>query len=203
MPRIAPVHALRKRARIAQAAARLIAEHGLTDWTAAKRKACRELGLSDHEGLPGNDEVEQELRTYNSLYQAAAQGASLRAQRADALAWMKRLIRWRPVLTGAVAAGFATVHSEITLELEAEDLKAVEMTLANEGIDYSVVPPSNDLLRAPQLRVEGVVAGLRLVVVSPLQRRHRSRRDGDYRLTVEELDALIAADDPAAASVSP
>ena len=37
--------ALRNRSRIAQTAARLIAEHGLTDWNAAKRKACRELGL--------------------------------------------------------------------------------------------------------------------------------------------------------------
>ena len=36
---------LRSRALIAQAAARLIAEHGFSDWSAAKRKACRELGL--------------------------------------------------------------------------------------------------------------------------------------------------------------
>jgi hypothetical protein len=31
----------RDRIRIAQAAARLIVEHGLTDWTLAKRKAAR------------------------------------------------------------------------------------------------------------------------------------------------------------------
>ncbi len=59
---------LRQRTRIAQTAARLIAEHGLTDWSAAKRKACRELGLADNEALPGNEEVEEALRNYNSLF---------------------------------------------------------------------------------------------------------------------------------------
>ena len=63
----------RQRARIAQTAARLIAEHGLTDWSAAKRKACREFGLADNESLPGNEEVEQALRDYNSLFRADAQ----------------------------------------------------------------------------------------------------------------------------------
>ena len=37
--------AAQDRARIAQAAARFIAEHGVTDWTQAKRKAARLLGL--------------------------------------------------------------------------------------------------------------------------------------------------------------
>ena len=45
----------RTRVRIAQATARLIAEHGLTDWAAAKRKACRELGLPERATLPAND----------------------------------------------------------------------------------------------------------------------------------------------------
>ena len=45
---------------------RLIAEHGLSDWKVAKRKACRELGLPDHESLPGNEEVEQALRERNA-----------------------------------------------------------------------------------------------------------------------------------------
>ena len=40
----------RDRLRIAQAAARLIAEHGLTDWTLAKRKAVRQLLLPDASG---------------------------------------------------------------------------------------------------------------------------------------------------------
>ena len=45
------------RVRIAQAAARLIVEHGITDWTLAKRKAARQLMLPEREALPGDDEV--------------------------------------------------------------------------------------------------------------------------------------------------
>jgi phage tail protein X len=43
------------RARIADVAARLIAEHGIADWSLAKRKALRQLMLPDRTALPGDD----------------------------------------------------------------------------------------------------------------------------------------------------
>jgi hypothetical protein len=197
--------ALRNRTRIAQAAARLIAEHGLTDWSAAKRKACRELGLPSHEPMPGNDEVEQALHDYNSLFHAATQPVSLRAQRRDALHWMERLSRWDPVLTGAVAAGWATEHSEVRLELEAEDAKAVELALINEGVEYSHLPgPAPEA--APQLRIESPTATLRLIVLSPQQRRNRPRRErsgAEDRLTLAQLRALLEADGATGAATPP
>ena len=140
MDRSDSTRAQRNRSRIAQTAARLIAEHGLTDWNAAKRKACRELGLPDREALPDNEEVEQALRDYNSLFQYAEQPARLRLQRLEALRWMERLSQWNPVLTGAVAAGWATEHSEVRLELEAEDAKSVELSLLNAGVEYACAP---------------------------------------------------------------
>ena len=199
MPRPDSPRTLRNRALIAQAAARLIAEHGLTDWRMAKRKACRELGLPDHEALPGNEEIEQALRDYNSLFHGATQPATLRAQRADALQWMERLSRWGPVLTGAVAAGWATEHSEVRLELEAEDAKAVELALINAGVVYAQVSeaPGGEA-RAPQLRIDARATVVRLVIMSPQQRRNRPRRErsgGDERLTLSQLRALLAADD--------
>jgi hypothetical protein len=198
MPRPASPRAQRNRVRIAQAAARLIAEHGLNDWQAAKRKACRHLGLPDHEALPGNEEVEQALRDYNTLFQGTAQVASLRAQRLDALGWMERLAQWKPMLTGAVAAGWATEHSEVRLELEAEDAKSVELSLINAGIDYASVPAPRGLI-APQLRVESPRWSVRLVILSPQQRRNRPRRDRDAsaeeRLNPSQLRALLAAEE--------
>jgi hypothetical protein len=199
MPRTDSPRALRNRARIAQAAARLIAEHGLNDWQVAKRKACRHLGLPDHEALPGNEEVEQALRDYNTLFQGTAQVASLRAQRMDALGWMERLLQWKPLLTGAVAAGWATEHSEVRLELEAEDAKSVELSLINAGIAYASVPAPRGDGQAPQLRVESPQATIRLVILSPQQRRNRPRRErgasAEDRLTPSQLRALLAADD--------
>jgi hypothetical protein len=188
---------LRNRVRIAQAAARLIAEHGLNDWRLAKRKACRELGLPDHEALPGNEEVEEALRNYNTLFHGTAQEASLRVQRLDALRWMERLAQWKPLLTGAVAAGWATEHSEVRLELEAEDAKSVELSLINAGVRYAAVAAPGREPQPPQLRLESPQATVRLVILSPQQRRNRPRRDlaalPEERLTLAQLRALLAS----------
>lgn len=180
----------RQRTRIAQNAARLIAEHGLSDWSAAKRKACRELGLADNEPLPGNEEVEKALRDYNSLFRRDAQAASLREQRRVALRWMDQLSAWSPVLTGGVAAGWATAHSEVRLELEAEDPKGVELSLINAGVDYAAAPGGAQ----GELVAGRGSAAVRLHIVTPLQRRNRTRRDDDVRLDATELRALLAAD---------
>ena len=192
MARVESPRGQRNRARIAQTAARLIAEHGLTDWSAAKRKACRELGFPDNEPLPSNEEIEQALRDYNSLFRADAQAVSLRQQRQTAMAWMERLAAWRPVLIGGVAAGWATAHSAVHLELEAEDPKAVELGLINAGIDYE---PSGTGQKLPTQLVAGRGdSAVRLQIVSPLQRRNRPRRDEDARLTHNELRVLLDAD---------
>ncbi|HEY2864861.1 MAG TPA: hypothetical protein VGK37_14675 [Casimicrobiaceae bacterium] len=182
---------LRNRTRIAQVAARLIAEHGLSDWAVAKRKACRELGLSEREPLPANEEIEQALRDYNSLFQPEVQAASLRAQRLIALEWMERLAPWRPLLVGGVAAGWATAHSDIRLELEAEDPKAVELGFINAGIEYSAAqapgtPPGTRLHAGRGARA------IRLDIVSPQQRRHRPRRNEEERLSLADLRSLMA-----------
>ena len=199
MARADSPRAHRTRARIAQAAARLIAEHGLNDWQAAKRKACRHLGLPEHHGLPDNEEVEQALRDYNSLFQGETQARSLRAQRVEALEWMERLSPWSPRLTGAVAAGWATEHSEVRLELEAEDTKAVELALINAGVAYTWMPARRGIDEPPQLRLESPQATLRIVILSPQQRRNRPRRERDAaseeRLTALQLRALLTESD--------
>jgi hypothetical protein len=178
--------------RIAQAAARLIAEHGLSDWAAAKRKACRELGLSDREALPANEEIEQALRDYNSLFRPQAQAASLRAQRMIALEWMERLSPWRPLLVGGVAAGWATAHSDVRLELEAEDPKAVELGLINGGIEYTAAAPASGTVPGARLNAGRGAVAVRLDIVSPQQRRNRSRRNDEERLSLADLKSLLA-----------
>jgi hypothetical protein len=199
---IASSQASRNRIRIAQAAARLIAEHGLTDWAAAKRKACRELGLSDREPLPANEEIEQALRDYNSLFQPQAQAASLRAQRMIALEWMERLSPWRPLLVGGVAAGWATAHSDVRLELEAEDPKAVELGLINAGIEYTAAAPAGGTAPGARLNAGRGAAAVRLDIVSPQQRRNRPRRDDEDRLSLSDLKSLLAGAASAADAAS-
>ena len=95
-----------ERATIAQAAARLIAEHGITDWSLAKRKAARQLDLPERAALPGDDEIQSALHDYHALFGGEAHADSLRAQREEALLWMNRLGAYRPLLVGAVAEGW-------------------------------------------------------------------------------------------------
>lgn len=179
----------RTRARIAQATARLIAEHGLTDWAAAKRKACRELGLPDRSTLPGNDEVEQALHDYNTLFRQGSQPLSLRAQREAAMKWMDELSRWHPILVGGAAAGWATEHSDVHLELEAEDPKEVELALINSGVEYAAAA-AGDASSRVDLRVDDGQCGIRLSILTSAQRRNRPRRD-DVRLSSTELRSLL------------
>jgi hypothetical protein len=124
------------RARIAAAAARIMAEDGVDDFALAKRKAARQLGAPDTEALPANDEVEAALHTYRSLYQAEAHADRLRELRSVALAAMQRLQRFRPYLTGPVLAGTAGPYAEIDLQLFPESAKEVEILLLEENLPF-------------------------------------------------------------------
>ena len=84
------------RASIANAAARLMAEDGITDFHLAKKKAARQLGLPDHVAFPDNAEVEAELRAYRSLYQGAEHAELLRAMRQSALELLQLLAPFNP-----------------------------------------------------------------------------------------------------------
>src|SRR5690348_978672 len=125
------------RARIAAAAARVMAEDGIDDFALAKRKAARRLGAPDTEALPTNDEVEAELRAYRALYQADEHGKILAELRAVALDAMRALERFHPYLTGPVLNGVAGAYSEIDLQLFPDSAKDVELFLLERNIAFS------------------------------------------------------------------
>lgn len=124
------------RARIAAAAARIMAEDGIDDFGLAKRKAARQLGVVDSRALPGNDEVEDELRAYRSIYQAGEQDARSAELLGVALDAMRALQQFKPYLTGAVLKGIAGPYSPIDLQLFPESAKEVEIFFADRGVDY-------------------------------------------------------------------
>jgi hypothetical protein len=125
------------RARIAAAAARIMAEDGIDDFALAKRKAARQLGASPSEALPANDEVESELRAYRALYQADEHPERIAELRRIALDAMRALERFSPYLTGPVLNGTAGPYAEIDLQLFPESAKDVEIFLIDRGIAYS------------------------------------------------------------------
>lgn len=125
------------RARIAAAAARIMAENGIDDFALAKRKAARTLGAPDSEALPGNDEIEAELRDYLALYQAEEHPERVAELRRLALDAMRLLERFHPYLTGPVLAGIAGPYAEIDLQLFPESTKEVELFLLERDIAYA------------------------------------------------------------------
>jgi hypothetical protein len=124
------------RTRIAAVAARIMAEDGIEDFAMAKRKAARQLGAGDTQSLPNNDEVETELRVYQSLYQGEEQRERLRYLRSQALAAMEQLADFNPYLTGPVLKGTAGRYADIDLQVFADSGKELEIFLLNRNIPY-------------------------------------------------------------------
>ncbi|MEP7303327.1 MAG: hypothetical protein ABI699_17575 [Caldimonas sp.] len=125
-------------AEIAAAAARLVVEEGM-EYGAAKRRAARTLSAGSRlVGLPGNDQIEDEVRAYIELFHADSQPAELAVLRALAAEWMERLAAFRPYLTGAVWRGTATRLSDIHIELYCDDSKSAELALIDMRVDYDV-----------------------------------------------------------------
>lgn len=124
------------RARIAAAAARIMAEDGIEDFALAKRKASRQLGAENTQSLPRNEEIETELRAYQSLYQGEEQRERIQYLRQRALEAMQLLAQFRPYLSGSVLKGTAGRYSDIDLQVFTDDVKALELFLLNRNIAY-------------------------------------------------------------------
>ena len=124
---------------IAASAARLVVEEGM-EYGPAKRRAARLLGrhVSRSAALPGNEAVEDEVRSYLALFCAETQPAELAALRAVASRWMGRLAEFRPHLAGAVWRGTATRLNAVQIELYCDDSKATEIALLDRRVPYEV-----------------------------------------------------------------
>ena len=141
MPRrkLAPSASSHLRRAIACAAARLMAEEGISDYGAAKRKAARSLGASEGEALPTNEEIETELRAWQSLYQEDEQRERVHDLRTTALEVMQLLAEFHPYLTGGALDGTAGRYSAVEIDLYADCSKDVEIALLSHGISYDTM----------------------------------------------------------------
>lgn len=163
------------RARIAAAAARIMAVDGIDDFALAKRKAARSLGAADTEALPANDEIEAELHAYRALYQAEEHPERITGLRRIALEAMRALERFNPYLTGPVLTGIAGPYAEIDLQLFPESTKEVELFLLERNIAYAAADGrryAGDRARAVSvLSLDWRGAPLRLSVFDPRDER--------------------------------
>src|SRR5260221_5232804 len=190
------------RARIAAAAARIMAEDGIDDFALAKRKAARQLGAVDTEALPRNDEVEAELRAYRALYQAGEHPELIEELRRLALEVMQALEQFNPYLTGPVLKGIAGPYAEIDLQLFPDSAKEVEIFLLERNIAFTTQEGrrySGDRARAASLislSWQGVP--VRLAVLDPRDERGALKTSpagrGAERAGIDEGGAILSAE---------
>lgn len=195
---------------IAQQAARMMAEEGISDFAYAKKKAGRQVGAVDNNVLPSNAEIEEELKLYNSLYLSDEQPENLRDLRKNALFTMQMLERFNPYLTGSVLDGTAGLGSETHIHLFADSLKDLEMFLLNQDIPFETNEKSyrvmNDGKRdkkgdrrktVPVFTLETNTGLIQLSVFEPDDIRVATKRAADganaQRANISEVSALIQA----------
>lgn len=132
------IHQRDKRMRqyIALEAARLMAEHGVNDYYAAKRKAAQQLGAPDTRNMPSNQEIEEALQDYQRLFKAASQPQRLKQLRAAAQHFMGVFEAFQPRLVGSVLSGTACEHSDVNLHLFTDSTEEVGFFLMQEGIPF-------------------------------------------------------------------
>ena len=126
------------RSHLAYLAARVMADDGIQDYGAAKRKAARQAGVPGTRELPDNQEIEAALKTYQALYQADEQPQILRELREVAISVMEHFARFNPYLVGSVLTGTAGEHSDINLHLFADSAKEFEIFLLNEKATFEL-----------------------------------------------------------------
>lgn len=121
---------------IAQQAARMMAEDGIHDFAYAKKKAGRQLGVSENSVLPSNAEIEEEIKLYHEIYTADEQLALLVQLRKSALATMQLFQHFNPHLVGSVLDGSAGKFAQTDIHLFADSAKEVEIFILNQQIPY-------------------------------------------------------------------
>ncbi len=124
------------RQRISREAARIMAEEGVSDFHAAKRKAAERLNLPDARHLPSNLEVDQALAEHLQLFHARQLPQTVQHLRRLAVEAMRFLARFEPRLVGSLLTGHVTRFSEIQLPVTADSPEMLAFFLAEHGVPY-------------------------------------------------------------------
>jgi hypothetical protein len=184
------------REQLAHQAAKLMAEDGITDHAYAKRKAAKQLGASDTQHLPSNQDVDEALHTYRKLYQRESHPGILRQLREDALDTMRLLAEFQPYLTGSVLSGTAGEQSDINLMLFSDDAKAVLLFLLKHNIEFEDgewrvrVGGHDESVPSYTLTAESGVQTH--IVVLPENARHSGSRHPETHADIAAVEALLA-----------
>jgi hypothetical protein len=187
------------RTRLAQEAARIMIEDGITDFAGAKRKAAEHLGVSHTRNLPRNQEIEEARRDYQELFLGEQIDQQQQRLQAAALQAMEFLAEFEPRLIGQVLEGCATPHAAVELHLFADTPETIGLFLHRHNIphDQQQARIRYDRDTVQEMPVYTFMAGdvaIELTVFPPAGRRRLplSPVDGQpmHRADLAEVEAL-------------
>ena len=189
------------RTRLAQEAARIMIEDGITDFAGAKRKAAAHLGIGHSRNMPRNQEIEQARRDYQQLFLGHQQPHQQQRLEKAATKAMTFLQEFHPRLTGQVLERCAAPHAAVELHLFADTPEQVALFLDRHHIPHQQQPTRlrydrNTVLEMPLYTFMAGDAAIELTVFPPtgLRRPPLSRVDGQpmRRANLTEVEVLFA-----------
>lgn len=122
------------RLELAEEAARLMDEHGIQDFSLAKRKAAERLGVRAQAGvLPSNLQIQERLVERQRIFDPEGRDRRVAKLRVVATNVMSVLDGFRPKLVGAALDGSATLNSAIELHVFSDSPEAVAAALEERG----------------------------------------------------------------------
>ncbi|MDD5057044.1 MAG: hypothetical protein PHQ60_04155 [Sideroxydans sp.] len=184
------------REQLAQQAAKLMAEAGITDHAFAKRKAARQLGASDTQHLPSNQEIDEALHSYRALFQQDSHPAILYQLREEALSTMRLLQQFQPYLTGSVLSGTAGEASDINIMLFSDDAKAVLLFLLKHNLPFEDgewrVRVGGHEESVPSYTLNSESGTQTHIIVLPESARHSGSRHPETHADIAAVEVLLA-----------
>ncbi|MDZ7842059.1 MAG: hypothetical protein U5R46_14755 [Gammaproteobacteria bacterium] len=145
---------------ICDEAARIMVEHGITDYRFAKKKAVQRLGLSPRRTeLPTNRELAEAMRVRLRLFDGDGLNERRRTRLERAVEIMELFDEFRPRLVGPLLEGIATQHGAVQLHLfsdapESVMLRLQDMQLPHRPFDKRVRFPSDQYEQVPGFSFE-------------------------------------------------
>jgi hypothetical protein len=148
------------RRNICEEAARIMVDHGVSDYGFAKKKAVQRLGLSPRRSeLPSNRELAEAVGTRLRLFDGGGLNERYRTRLDRAMEVMDLLEEFRPRLVGPLLEGIATRHGAVELHLFCDAPETVmgkleQMALPHQPFDKRVRFPSERCEQVPGFSFE-------------------------------------------------
>ena len=182
-------HTKNIRLSIANKAAEIIMEEGITDYQYAKKKAVRYLDLDTVDLLPSNDEIDKALLDYRLIFKAELDIELVKTIKTEALRIMKFFESFNPYFVTQLSEGLLPKYPIIQINLFSDNMKEVEYILLNNNIpfetkDFNISEKrtkKQSLKKIPLILIERGNVPVELKIFEPHDQKRNKKKLMDMR----------------------